>query len=62
MEMSGQLHAPDALLPGKETLVVPIGQDAGWGPRAVLNAVVKRNIHSPRRESNPGTPIVQPAA
>jgi hypothetical protein len=35
----------------------------GWvGPRAVLDAVVKGKIHSPRRESNPRTPIVQPVA
>jgi hypothetical protein len=35
----------------------------GWvGRRAVLDAVVKREIPSPRRESNPRTPIVQPAA
>jgi hypothetical protein len=35
----------------------------GWvGPRAVLNAVVKRKIPSPRRESNPTTPIVQSVA
>jgi hypothetical protein len=34
----------------------------GWvGPRAVLDAVM-RKILSPRRESNPRTPIVQPAA
>jgi hypothetical protein len=31
MEMSGQLHAPAALLPGKEPLV-PIGYEAGWAP------------------------------
>jgi hypothetical protein len=32
----------------------------GWvGPRAVLDAVVKRKIPSPRRERNPRTPIVQ---
>jgi hypothetical protein len=32
----------------------------GWvGPRAVLNAVVKRKIPSPHLESNPRTPIVQ---
>jgi hypothetical protein len=32
----------------------------GWvGPRAVLDAVVKRKIPSPRRELNPRTPIVQ---
>jgi len=30
------------------------------GTRAVLVAVVKRNIPSPRRESNPRTPIIQP--
>jgi hypothetical protein len=32
------------------------------GPRAVLDAVVKRKIPSFRRESNPRTPIVQPIA
>jgi hypothetical protein len=32
------------------------------GPRAVLNAVVNRKIPSPRRKSNPRTPIVQPVA
>jgi hypothetical protein len=33
----------------------------GWvGPRAVLDAVVKRKIPSLRRESNPRTPINQP--
>jgi len=29
-------------------------------PRAVLDMVMKRKIPSPRRESNPITPIVQP--
>jgi hypothetical protein len=34
----------------------------GWvGPRAILDAVVKK-ILSPPRESNPRTPIVQPVA
>jgi hypothetical protein len=32
------------------------------GRRAVLDAVVKRKIPSPRRESNHRTPIVQPVA
>jgi hypothetical protein len=33
----------------------------GWvGPRAVLDAVVKRKVPNPRRKSNPRTPIVQP--
>jgi hypothetical protein len=31
-------------------------------PRAGLDAVVKRKIPSPRRESNPRTPIVHPVA
>jgi hypothetical protein len=61
MEVSGQLHA-SAALPPRE--IAPgthwIG---GWvGPRAGLDAVVKRKISSPRRESNPRTPIVQPVA
>jgi hypothetical protein len=35
----------------------------GWvGPRAVLDAVVNRNIPSPRRETNPRTRIAQPVA
>jgi hypothetical protein len=35
----------------------------GWvGSRAVLDAVVKRKIPSPRRESNPRTLSVQPVA
>jgi hypothetical protein len=36
--------------------------DRRLGGRAVLDAVVKRKIPSPRRESNPRTPIVQPVA
>jgi hypothetical protein len=56
MEVSGQLHAPASL-----TLRIHwIGGSVG--PRAVLDAVVKRKIPSPRRESNPRTPIVQPVA
>jgi hypothetical protein len=32
--VSGHLHAPAALLPGKEP-PVPIGQEAGWAPELV---------------------------
>jgi hypothetical protein len=32
------------------------------GPRAVLVVVVKRKIPSPRRESKPRTPFLQPVA
>jgi hypothetical protein len=31
MKVSGQLHVPAALLPGKE-LPVPIGYEVGWTP------------------------------
>jgi hypothetical protein len=35
----------------------------GWmGPRAVLDALVKRKIPRPHRESNPRTPIIHPVA
>jgi hypothetical protein len=56
MEVSDQLHAPAALPPGTHWI-------GAWvGPRAVQDAVVERKIPSPRREWNPKTPIVQPAA
>jgi hypothetical protein len=59
MEVRGQLHPPAASPPGKEPLVPHWIGD--WvGPRAVLDAVVKRKIPNSRRESNPRTPIVQP--
>jgi hypothetical protein len=61
MEVSGQLHAPTALLLRERA---PATQRiGGWvGSRAILDAVVKRKILSPHRESNPRTPIVQPIA
>jgi hypothetical protein len=60
MDASGQLHVPAALPPGKDPSYPLVG---GWvGPKAVLDAVVKRKIPSPRRESNPRTPIDQPVA
>jgi hypothetical protein len=59
--MSGQLHTPAALPPRERAPDTHwIG---GWvGPRAVLEAVVKRKIPSLCRESNSRTPIVQPVA
>jgi hypothetical protein len=60
MEVSGQVHGPAALPPGNAPGTHWIG---GWvGPRAILDAVVKRKIPNPRRESNPTTPIIQPVA
>jgi hypothetical protein len=57
MEMSVQFYAPAALpterVPGTHWI-------GGWvDPRAVLDAVVKKKIPSPRRESNPD---LQPVA
>jgi len=49
MEVSGQLHATAALLPGKD----PAGTRwiGGWvDPRAGLDTVAKRKIPSPCRE------------
>jgi hypothetical protein len=51
MEVSGQLHAPDTHWIGGRV-----------DPRAVLDAVSKKKIPSPRQQSNPDHPIVQPVA
>jgi hypothetical protein len=59
MEVSGQLHAPAALHPGKES--PSIRWIGGWvDPRAFLDAVMKRKIPSSRQETNPRTPVIQP--
>jgi hypothetical protein len=61
MEVSGQLHTPAALPPRERAPGTHwIG---GWvSPRAVLDAVVKRKIPSPCRESNPRIWLVQAVA
>jgi hypothetical protein len=52
----GRFITPRETVPGTHWI-------GGWvGPRAVLDAVVKRKIPNPRRESNTRTPIVQPVA
>jgi hypothetical protein len=53
---------PRPLHPQGKTPWYPLDRRLGWGARAVLDAVVKRKILSPRRESNPRTQIVQPVA
>jgi hypothetical protein len=50
---------PRPLYPEGKSPWYPLDRRLG-GPRAVLDAVVKRKIPSSRRESNPRTPIVQP--
>jgi hypothetical protein len=62
MQLSGQLHAPGPFTPSGKSPWYPLEYEAGGGGRAVLDAVVKKKIPSPRRESNPRTPIVQPVA
>jgi hypothetical protein len=58
MEVSGQLHAPDALLRDKSPGTHWIG---GWvGPRAGRDALVKRLIPITAPDGN-WTPVVQPA-
>jgi hypothetical protein len=58
MEVSGQLHEPAALPPGKEPLV-PIGWEAGWAPEPVSTEGEEKNSQLlPVLEP----PIIQPAA
>jgi hypothetical protein len=57
MEFSGELNASAALSPGKSPWYPSDRRLVGL--RSVLDAVVRRKIPCPRRESNPGTPIVQ---
>jgi hypothetical protein len=60
MEVSGQFHALVALLPGKSPRF-PLDRRLG-GPQNRSGLGGEREIPSPRRESNLGTPIVQPVA
>jgi len=57
MEVSGQLHNPAPLHPGKEPLV-PSEEEAGWVP----DMVVKKKILSPCWDSNPLSSSLQPSA
>jgi hypothetical protein len=56
MEVSGQFHAPDRLLPGEEP-PVPIGWEAGWVPEAIWK-LWRREKHFSYRYSNPDSPAV----
>jgi hypothetical protein len=61
MEVSDQLHVPATLPP--EERAPDTHWMGGWvGSIAILDVVVKREIPSPCRESNPNTLIVQPVA
>jgi len=55
MEVSGQLHAPAALLPGKKT---PGTHRTGGWVRPRRGSKKKKNpLVYPCRESNPGCPV-----
>jgi hypothetical protein len=41
LEVSGQLHAPAALLAGKEA-VASIGKEAGWAPMPFCNKLYRQ--------------------
>jgi hypothetical protein len=57
MEVSGQFHASDALLPGKEPYTHWMGR---WvGPRASQDAMMMKKIPAPAENR---TPIFQPVA
>jgi hypothetical protein len=43
MGVSGQYHAPSALLPPGKGPPVPIGQEAGWAPEPVWTQSLEEN-------------------
>jgi hypothetical protein len=54
MEVSGQLHIPSALPPGKELLIL-IEYETKWVPQPVWTLYIRENI-VPYRKSNPVRP------
>jgi hypothetical protein len=60
MELSGQLHAPAALPPGKEP-VIRIGYEVGWTPEPVWTTWGSKNSY-PHRDLNSDPSVVQPLA
>jgi hypothetical protein len=60
MGVSGQRHAPAALLPPGKGSPVPIVQEAGWAAEPVWTQRLEEKSFAPRRGSNPDRPVVQP--
>jgi hypothetical protein len=60
MGVSGQRHAPAALLPPGKGPPVPIVQEAGWDPEPVWTQRLEEKILCPCLGSNPDRPVVQP--
>jgi hypothetical protein len=57
MGVSGQRHAPAALIPPGKGPPVPIVQEAGWAPEPVWTQRLEENSFAPAGDR---TPIAQP--
>jgi hypothetical protein len=53
MGVSGQRHAPAALLPPRKGPPVPIGQEAGWAPEPVWTQTLEEKSFAPARDRTP---------
>jgi hypothetical protein len=62
MGLSGQRHAPAALLPPGKGPPVPIVQEAGWAPEPVWTQRLEENSFRLYLGSNLDRPVVQPVA
>jgi hypothetical protein len=62
MRVSGQRHAPAALLPPGKGPPVPIVQDAGWAPEPVWTQSLEERSIRLCRGLNLDRPVVQPVA
>jgi hypothetical protein len=62
MGMSGQRHAPAALLPCLMDTPVPIAQEAGWASEPVWTQRLQEKSFRLCRGSNFDGPVVQPVA
>jgi hypothetical protein len=58
MGVSGQRHAPAALLPPGKGPLVPIGQEAGWAPEPVWTQRIEEKSFAPAgiEPRSPGHP------
>jgi hypothetical protein len=53
MGVSGQRHAPAALLPPGKGPPVPIVQEAGWAPEPVWKQRIEENSFAPAGDRTP---------
>jgi hypothetical protein len=58
--VSGQHHAPAALLPPGKGPPVPIVQEAGWAPELVWTQRLEEKSSAPAGDRTPIAPVVQP--